>query len=232
MSRRSSWSPSTTWPTSKASPTCSASTRSTAVTQKPVVIEGRDLVIAGHKVRTLRIRDPMELPWNELGVDLVFECTGALTRREDLEKHVQAGARFVLFSAPSKGEDVETVIHGVNIRGGARASSRARAARRTASRRSSRSSVGASVSEGGDDDRARLHRRPSRSSTDRTSARAADARRPRTSFRPPRARRWRRRAPCPNTRAGSMGLRYEHPSLSDQSPTSPSSPRERPPSTK
>ncbi len=63
---------------------------------KPVTIEARDLVVAGRKVRTVQSRDPSALPWRELGVDLVFECTGALTRPEDLQKHVQAGAKFVL----------------------------------------------------------------------------------------------------------------------------------------
>lgn len=85
---------------------------------KPVAIDGGDLVIAGRRLRALSTRDPVELPWKELGVELVFECTGALTRREDLEKHVRAGARFVLLSAPSKDEDVETVIHGANVREG------------------------------------------------------------------------------------------------------------------
>ena len=85
---------------------------------KPVVVDGDDLVVAGRKLRTLSNRDPLDLPWKELGVELVFECTGALTRREDLEKHVRAGARFVLLSAPSKDEEVETVIHGVNVPGG------------------------------------------------------------------------------------------------------------------
>lgn len=82
--------------------------------QKPVAIDGGDLMVGGRKLRTLRSRDPQELPWKELGVGLVFECTGALTRREDLEKHIRAGARIVLLSAPSKGSDVETVVHGVN----------------------------------------------------------------------------------------------------------------------
>jgi glyceraldehyde 3-phosphate dehydrogenase len=50
-----------------------------------------------------------------LGVDLVFECSGAHTTLEDLEKHVRAGARFVLLSAPSKSEEVETVVHGANF---------------------------------------------------------------------------------------------------------------------
>ena len=82
---------------------------------KPVAVDGNDLVIAGRKLRTLRNRDPLNLPWRELGVELVFECTGALTRREDLEKHIRAGARVVLLSAPSRGEDVETVVHSVNV---------------------------------------------------------------------------------------------------------------------
>jgi glyceraldehyde 3-phosphate dehydrogenase len=83
------------------------------------LVDGVDLVVAGRKLRTLSNRDPSDLPWKELGVELVFECTGALTRREDLEKHVRAGARIVLLSAPSKGEEVETVVHGVNVPGGA-----------------------------------------------------------------------------------------------------------------
>jgi glyceraldehyde 3-phosphate dehydrogenase len=82
--------------------------------QKHVAVEGRDLAVAGRKVQTLAIRDPLELPWKDLGIELVFECTGALTRRDDLEKHVRAGARFVLLSAPSKDEDIATVVHGVN----------------------------------------------------------------------------------------------------------------------
>src|SRR6266542_1369838 len=63
---------------------------------KPVVVDGGDLVVDGRKLRTLSARNPSDLPWKELGVELVFECAGALTRREDLEKHVRAGARFVL----------------------------------------------------------------------------------------------------------------------------------------
>jgi len=86
---------------------------------KAVAIEGGALAVGGRKLRTLRSRDPLELPWKELGVDVVFECTGALARREDLEKHVRAGARFVLLSAPSKDGEVETVVHGVNVPGGA-----------------------------------------------------------------------------------------------------------------
>jgi len=86
---------------------------------KSVTVDGGHLVIDGRKLRTLKNRDPAELPWKELGVDLVFECTGALKRREDLEKHIRAGARFVILSAPSQGGEVETVVHGANVAEGA-----------------------------------------------------------------------------------------------------------------
>jgi glyceraldehyde 3-phosphate dehydrogenase len=81
---------------------------------KSVALEDGDLVVAGGRIRTLHSRDPLELPWKELGVELVFECTGALARRADLEKHLRAGARFVLLSAPSKDGEVETIVHGAN----------------------------------------------------------------------------------------------------------------------
>jgi glyceraldehyde 3-phosphate dehydrogenase len=81
---------------------------------KPVSIQGGALVVADRAVQASRIRDPSELPWKALGVELVFECTGAFRRREDLEKHVRAGARLVLLSAPAKAGDVETIVHGAN----------------------------------------------------------------------------------------------------------------------
>ena len=86
---------------------------------KTVAADGDHLLIAGDKVRTLSTRDPLDLPWKELGVDLVFECTGVHTEREDLEKHIRAGARWVLLSAPSKAEEVETIVHGANMPGSA-----------------------------------------------------------------------------------------------------------------
>jgi glyceraldehyde 3-phosphate dehydrogenase len=81
---------------------------------KSVTIHGDKLVVGGREMKTLSQRDAQRLPWKELGVELVFECTGALMRREDLEKHIHAGARAVLLSAPSKGAGVETVVHGAN----------------------------------------------------------------------------------------------------------------------
>jgi glyceraldehyde 3-phosphate dehydrogenase len=85
---------------------------------KTVAIDDGDLVVAGRKLRTLKFHDPAALPWKELGVELVFECTGRFTRREDLEKHIRAGARIALLSAPSNGGEVETVVHGANVRQG------------------------------------------------------------------------------------------------------------------
>lgn len=57
--------------------------------------------------------DPSNLPWGELGIDLVFECTGKFTKKEEANKHILAGAKKVLISAPGKG-DMKTVVYNVN----------------------------------------------------------------------------------------------------------------------
>jgi glyceraldehyde 3-phosphate dehydrogenase len=72
------------------------------------------LTIGEHRLALLREKDPARLPWKAFSVDIVFECTGAFTRREDLDAHIRAGARYVILSAPSKSDDVETIVHGVN----------------------------------------------------------------------------------------------------------------------
>ena len=59
-------------------------------------------------------RDPERLPWADLEVDLVLECTGRFTEREDAQKHVRAGASWVVLSGPTKSPEVPTIIHGVN----------------------------------------------------------------------------------------------------------------------
>src|SRR6185437_1744554 len=59
-------------------------------------------------------RIPAKLPWGDLGVDLVLECSGAFTTAEELEKHVRAGASYVILSAPTESEAIPTVVHGVN----------------------------------------------------------------------------------------------------------------------
>jgi glyceraldehyde 3-phosphate dehydrogenase len=81
---------------------------------KPVAGEGDALVIDGRRVPVYGARDPATLPWRDLGIDLVFECTGVFRREEELRRHLQAGARFVILSAPARTETVATVVHGVN----------------------------------------------------------------------------------------------------------------------
>jgi glyceraldehyde 3-phosphate dehydrogenase len=71
------------------------------------------LAVDGRKLRVLAERDPAKLPWKELGVDLVLECSGLFTDRDKAAKHVEAGARKVIISAPAKGADL-TVCMGVN----------------------------------------------------------------------------------------------------------------------
>jgi glyceraldehyde 3-phosphate dehydrogenase len=76
-------------------------------------VDGK-LVIDGRQLMYVSERDPQRLPWGELGVDLVLECTGRFTEREDAEKHVRAGARWVVLSGPTSSPDVPTIVHGVN----------------------------------------------------------------------------------------------------------------------
>ncbi|MBX9881122.1 MAG: type I glyceraldehyde-3-phosphate dehydrogenase [Sphingomonas sp.] len=78
-----------------------------------VAAEGNDLVIDGKRVRVTAERDPANLPHAELGIDLVLECTGFFTDRASAQKHLDAGAKRVLISAPAKGADL-TVVYGVN----------------------------------------------------------------------------------------------------------------------
>lgn len=73
-----------------------------------------ELIIAGKKVKLLSERDPLKLPWKDLGVDIVLECTGAFTALEDASKHIEAGAKKVIISAPAKSDNVKTIVYGVN----------------------------------------------------------------------------------------------------------------------
>ena len=78
-----------------------------------VSVEGDDILIAGDSVRVLAERDPAALPWRELNIDVVFECTGLFTHRLDAQKHIDAGAKKVVISAPGKEVDA-TIVYGVN----------------------------------------------------------------------------------------------------------------------
>ena len=76
--------------------------------------ENDELVINNKKrIKVYSEQDPINLPWKQLGVDVVLECTGFFTKLEDAQKHIQAGAKKVIISAPGKGE-MKTVVYGVN----------------------------------------------------------------------------------------------------------------------
>src|SRR5690606_25905955 len=79
-----------------------------------VKVEGDHMDIGfGKPIRVLAIKDPTQLPWKDLDVDVVMECTGIFTAKEKAQLHLDAGAKRVLVSAPSKGADL-TVVYGVN----------------------------------------------------------------------------------------------------------------------
>src|SRR5215210_2347299 len=78
-----------------------------------VEAKGDSIAVDGDEFKVLSLRDPAQLPWRDLGVDVVFESTGLFTGRDDAAKHVTAGARKVVITAPAKGPDV-TIVLGVN----------------------------------------------------------------------------------------------------------------------
>ena len=75
---------------------------------------GNYLVSSGRKIKIFSSSDPLELPWGELGVDIVFECSGHFTKKDSAYRHIEAGAKRVIISAPCKDSDVKTVVYGVN----------------------------------------------------------------------------------------------------------------------
>lgn len=72
-----------------------------------------EIIVGDHKIKVFAEKDPNNLPWGELGVDEVFECTGRFTKKEEALAHINAGAKKVIISAPAKG-DVETIVYNVN----------------------------------------------------------------------------------------------------------------------
>jgi len=78
-----------------------------------VTVEGQNIIVDGKPIKVLAERDPANLPWGELGVDIVIESTGRFTNAEDAKKHIEAGAKKVLISAPATGDDA-TFVLGVN----------------------------------------------------------------------------------------------------------------------
>ncbi|MFN8851132.1 MAG: type I glyceraldehyde-3-phosphate dehydrogenase [Inhella sp.] len=78
-----------------------------------VSVDGNTLVVNGKKIRLTAVKDPAELKWNEVGADVVLECTGLFLTKDAGEKHLAAGAKKVVFSAPSK-DDTPMFVYGVN----------------------------------------------------------------------------------------------------------------------
>lgn len=85
---------------------------------KSVEVVGNHLVVDGKKIPFFNERDPEQLPWKELGIDVVIESTGVFTNEEDAKKHIKAGATAVALSGPTKSPGVPTVVHGVNTKDG------------------------------------------------------------------------------------------------------------------
>jgi glyceraldehyde 3-phosphate dehydrogenase len=83
-----------------------------------VEVKDGNLVVGDTTYEFLQERDPSQLPWDEMDIDIVFESTGIFRTGEDLKKHLEAGAKFAILSAPPKSEDVPTVVHGVNVPSG------------------------------------------------------------------------------------------------------------------
>lgn len=89
----------------------------TAYGRYPKEVKSTDnsLIVDGREYPVYSVKDPSQLPWEDLGVDIAVESTGIFTRAEDLKKHFEAGAKYVILSAPVKGDGIGTVVHGVNI---------------------------------------------------------------------------------------------------------------------
>ncbi|SHH35254.1 MULTISPECIES: type I glyceraldehyde-3-phosphate dehydrogenase [Virgibacillus] len=81
--------------------------------KEEVSVNGSNIVVGGKEIKVMSERDPAQLGWDKLGVEIVMESTGRFTNREDAQKHLDAGAKKVIISAPGKNEDL-TVVMGVN----------------------------------------------------------------------------------------------------------------------
>lgn len=82
--------------------------------QHDVSADENGLTVDGKHIKVLSERDPAALPWGDLGVDVVIESTGLFTKSEDASKHIQAGAKRVVISGPTKSEDADTIVIGAN----------------------------------------------------------------------------------------------------------------------
>jgi len=86
------------------------------ILKEEVKAEGNSLLVGKNKIKVLAEKDPLKLPWKEMNVDVVIESTGAFRKKEDYEKHLKAGAKKVIISAPTKDDPDFTVVRGVNCK--------------------------------------------------------------------------------------------------------------------
>jgi glyceraldehyde 3-phosphate dehydrogenase len=82
--------------------------------EREVAAQDGKIIVDGKEIAYLSEKDPTKLPWRDMNVELVFECTGIFTKQEDAGKHITAGSRWVILSGPTSSKDVPTVVHGVN----------------------------------------------------------------------------------------------------------------------
>jgi len=82
--------------------------------QGTIAVEGDNLWVNGDAIRVLNSTDPAELPWQDMGIDLVLECSGAFSDRATAEQHLAAGAKRLLFSQPAEADVDRTVVYGIN----------------------------------------------------------------------------------------------------------------------
>ena len=81
---------------------------------KTVKVSGKNLIVGKTSIPFFQIAEPSKLPWKKLKVDVALECTGVFKTKKDASKHLKAGAKNVIISAPAKGDDVATIVKGVN----------------------------------------------------------------------------------------------------------------------
>lgn len=81
--------------------------------ENDITYDEENIIVKGRKIRIYKEMDPSNLPWKELEIDAIYECTGKFTDKEKAEAHIKAGAKKVIISAPAKG-DLKTIVYGVN----------------------------------------------------------------------------------------------------------------------
>jgi glyceraldehyde 3-phosphate dehydrogenase len=79
-----------------------------------VNFDDKEITIGDNKIKVFCESDPTKLPWKDLGIDIVLECTGVFTSRDKCKAHIEAGAKHVIISAPAKDDDIKTIVYGVN----------------------------------------------------------------------------------------------------------------------